>query len=47
MVDYGAKNKRKLTKIKLSQKGMFFKARKNQTRSLVGEITYVRTTSFF
>ena len=50
MVNYGAKNQRKLTKIKLSQKGMIFKlnqkARKDQTRSFVGEIAYVRTASF-
>ena len=51
MVHYGPKNLRKLTAIKLSQKCMIFKlqqkAKKNQTRSLVDEITYIRKTYFF
>ena len=46
MVDYGATNHEKSTKIKLSEKGMIFelhqKARKNQTLSLVDRITNVK-----
>jgi hypothetical protein len=44
------KKSKKITTIELSQKGLIFKlqqnARKHQTRSLVGEITNLKTISF-